>query len=71
MRNNPIALFLLWLVFAFILRSVLRKLLKSRFPTWCENRKRDAESVAAAGGFLLALGLVVGVVVVLGLVWPT
>jgi hypothetical protein len=70
MQHNPVIILLLWILCAFLLRNVLRHLLERRFPQWYERRHRDAESVAAAGAFLLSLVGVTAAFYVVALIWP-
>lgn len=70
MTHNPFLILLLWLLGAFLLQGLLRRILERTFPTWYEQRHRDAATVAAAGAFLLALGGVVAVVLIIDLIWP-
>ena len=70
MRPHYLIAGLLWIPCAFLLRDLLRRILKRKVPKWYEQRHRDAESVAAAGGFLLALFGVTAVAVAIDLIWP-
>ena len=69
MQYNPLIVLLLWLLCAFLLRDLLRHILERTFPSWYEKRNRDAESVAAAGAFLVSLVSVVAVLYVMDLIW--
>jgi hypothetical protein len=70
MQHNPVIILLFWIPCMFLLRDLLRRILKRSFATWFEQRHRDAESVAAAGAFLLSLVSVVAVVLTIDLIWP-
>ncbi len=72
MQSHPVVLLvmLMWIPCAFLLRNVFRHILKRRFPTWYEQKQRDAESIAVAGGFILSLFGVAALALLADLILP-